>query len=48
MSGRRKKSDGLGARVALITVALIMLFIVVDVKARDLSDFLNLIRDLFQ
>lgn len=44
----RNKSGGLGAFVAAIAVALITLFIIVDVKARDLNDFLNLIRDLLQ
>lgn len=48
MSRGRKDSGGLAAWITLITVALITLFIIVDVKARDLSDFLNLIRDLLQ
>lgn len=45
---RRKKDGGLAAWVTLIAVALIAFFILLDVKARDLNDFFNLIRDLLQ
>lgn len=48
MSRRRKGNGGLAAWITLIAVALITFLIIVDVKARDLNDFFNLIRDLLQ